>query len=155
MAFSTKELKDKSEPELAAIADELGLQLNAESTGKNTFIMEIIQAQEEDAAAHPPEAREAVIDLTKPEVVATPRKIKEKRIRIIVSNQEGVEQTPFVKVQVNGEMFILPREVEVAVPDYVVEVLNNAVVTRLVQSGGDWVDQKARRFPFTVLGPAK
>jgi len=159
MAFSTKELKDKSEPELAAIAEELGLQLNAESTGKNTFIMEIIQAQEEDAAASVVEPyvaiTEAAIDLTKPEVVIIPRKVKEKRVRIIVSNQEGVEQTPFVKVQVNGDMFVLPREIEVAVPESVVEVLNNAVVTRLVKSNGDWIEQKARRFPFTVLGPAK
>jgi hypothetical protein len=121
--------------------------------------MEIIQAQEEDAAASVVEPyvaiTEAAIDLTKPEVVVIPRKVKEKRVRIIVSNQEGVEQTPFVKVQVNGDMFVLPREIEVAVPESVVEVLNNAVVTRLVQSNGDWIEQKARRFPFTVLGPAK
>lgn len=159
MAFSTKELKDKSEPELAAIADELGLQLNAESTGKNTFIMEILQAQEEDALAHaaePPEVPEVPAGVIIPGGSnASLLKTKEKRIRIIVSNQEGVEQTPFVKVQVNGEMFAIPREIEVPVPDYVVEVLNNAVVTRLVQAGGEWVEQKAKRFPFTILGPAK
>ena len=153
MAFSTKELKDKSEPELAAIAEELGLQLNAESTGKNTFIMEIIQAQEEDAAAQADEPPEEVVNLTKP--TANTRERKEKKVRLIVSNQEGVEQTPFVKVQVNGYMYVLPRETEVVVPESVVGVLKNAVVTRLVQSNGDWIEQTARRFPYTVLGPAK
>jgi hypothetical protein len=49
-------------------------------------------------------------------------------------------------------MFTIPREIEVTVPESVVEVLNNAVVTRIVQEDGEWVERKARRFPFQITG---
>jgi len=144
MKRTAKELKTLSETQLAAVAEDLGLQLVAENTSKSTFIAEIIEAQEDDAGV--------VVD----ELIAEPVVVKKpKKFRILVSNQEGVEQTEFVKVQVDGVMYTLPREVEVVVPEIVVEVLNNAVVTRYAQEGGLMVERKARRFPFQVLGEAK
>jgi hypothetical protein len=149
MIYSTKELASKSEKELAAIAEELGLVLNAESTGKNGYILEIIAAQEEDIK----EVAEPIATIATNDVATLPKKVK--KFRIIVANQEGPEETRFVKVQVNQEMFAIPREVEVVVPEYVVEVLNNAVVTRYVQEGLDLVERKAKRFPFSILGEVK
>jgi hypothetical protein len=145
MKRTAKELKNLSEDQLAEVAGDLGLQLNADNTSKATFIAEIIEAQEDDAEV-------VGIDepIDEPVVVKKPKKF-----RILVSNQEGVEQTEFVKVQVDGVMYALPREVEVVVPEIVVEVLNNAVVTRYAQEGGLMVERKARRFPFQVLGEAK
>lgn len=154
MAYTAKELKHKTEPELAAIAEELGLLLNADVVGKNGFITEILQAQEEDLEGSETviegELMDAAVDVEPP-----PTKKKARRVKIIVSNQDGPEQTRFVKVQVNGEMFTLPREIEVTVPEYVVEVLNNAVITRIVQEDGEWVERKARRFPYHITGYVK
>ena len=149
MTYATKELSTKTEKELAAIAEELGLALNAESTSKNDYILEIIQAQEEDAV----DAAEPIATIVTNDPTSLPAKVK--KFRIIMSNQEGPEETRFVKVQVNQEMFAIPREVEVVVPDYVVEVLNNAIVTRYVQEGLDLVERKAKRFPFSILGEVK
>jgi len=145
MKRTAKELKTLSETQLAAVAEDLGLQLVAENTSKSTFIAEIIEAQEDDA---PEVAVEKPIDDSVVEK-------KPKRFRVLVSNQEGVEQTEFVKVQVDGKMYTLPREVEVIVPEIVIEVLNNAVVTRYTQEGDKMVERKARRFPFQVLGEVK
>lgn len=148
--FTKEELNKKKDPELAAIAEELGLLLVPENTGKATYIKEILQAQEEDAAV----AVEIIPDVD-PLLVVEEAPVKEKRFRISVSNQEGVENTAFVKVGVNGQMYTIPRETEVIVPASVVEVLNNAIVTRFIQEGRNLVEQKARRFPFSVLGEVK
>ena len=150
MTYSTKELSSKTEKELAAIAEDLGLVLNAESTGKNGYILEIIQAQEEDTETSIPTP---VAKLPTDDASDLPPAVK--KFRIVMANQEGPEETRFVKVQVNQEMFAIPREVEVVVPDYVIEVLNNAIVTRLVQEGSDFVERKAKRFPFSILGEVK
>jgi hypothetical protein len=78
------------------------------------------------------------------------------KVKIIVHNQEGVEATAFVKVQVNGVMFAIPREQAVVVPQPVVEALRNAVKTEHIP-GDDGrgnvvlVERETRRFPFTVL----
>ena len=78
------------------------------------------------------------------------------KVKIIVHNQEGVEATSFVKVQVNGVMFAIPREQVVLVPQPVVDDLKNAVKTEYIP-GDDGrgnvvlVERETRRFPFTVL----
>lgn len=150
MIYSTKELQGKTEKDLAVIAEDLGLVLNAESTGKNGYILEIIQAQEED---HKDEVEVPVAKLATEDASDLPAKVK--KFRIIVANQEGPEETRFIKVQVNQEMFAIPRETEVVVPEYVVEVLNNAIVTRFVMENGDYVERRAKRFPFSILGEVK
>jgi len=146
--FTKEELNKKKEPELAAIAEELGIQLVAENTAKATFIKEILQAQEDDAAIE-------ILPDVDPRAPIEEVVVPEKKFRISISNQEGVEATAFVKVGVNGQMYAIPRETEVVVPASVVEVLNNAIVTRFVQEGRELVARSARRFPFTILGEAK
>lgn len=145
MAFTKSQLEKKSDAELAQIATDLGLDLSPESTTKAVYVASILQIQAEDAKLDAPAQEAAIVAEEAPQ----------KKYRIIVHNQEGVEATPFVKVQVNGTMYTLPREVEVTVPAEVVEVLNNAVVTRFVQEGRNLVEKPARRFPYTVLGEAK
>lgn len=146
MSFTKSQLDKKSDAELAQIATDLGLDLSPESTSKAVYVASILQIQAEDARLN---ADASVVE--EPAAVEAPQK----KLRILVHNQEGVEATPFVKVQVNGTMYTLPREQEVTVPAEVVEVLNNAVVTRFVQEGRDLVEKPARRFPYTVLGEAK
>lgn len=156
MTFTQKDLNKKPETELAAIAEELGLSINLEAQSKNQIIDDILKAQEEDADfAEEEQLSEAEPIVKTEERRGRPRKDVQKKFRLTISNQDGVDQTDFVKVQVNGYMYTIPREVEVEVPEEVIEVLNNAVVTRYVQEGDVMVPRKARRFPFTVLGPAK
>ena len=149
--FTKEELNAKKTTELAVIAEELGIQLVAENTTKPTYIKEILQAQEEDAALTIAAETEPEPEL-EPEIKAPKA---EKKFRISVSNQDGVENTPFVKVCVNGTMYAIPRETEVVVPESVIEVLNNAVTTRFIQEGRDVVARSAKRFPFSILGEAK
>ena len=153
MAYSVKDLRTKQEYELSIIAEELGLQLNFESLGKNNIINEIIKAQEEIEAEAT--ALDAALKVEPVQVEAKkPHQTKKatRKFKIIISNQDGVDQTPFVKVQTGGVMYTIPREVEVVVPEAVVEVLKNAVVHRYNDENGEWVERTGRRFPFNILG---
>ena len=147
--FTKEELNKKKNAELAVIAEELGIQLVAENTAKGTYITEILQAQEDDAAL----TIAAEFEPEPEPKIEAPK--AEKKFRISVSNQDGVENTPFVKVCVNGTMYAIPRETEVVVPESVIEVLNNAVTTRFIQEGREVVARSAKRFPFSILGEAK
>lgn len=151
MTFDKAELAKKTAVELSKIATDLGLDLSPEGSSKAEYVTAILAIQEEDAALDEPVVveGEAVVEAEIPE------DSKQKKFKLIVHNQEGVDATPFVKVQVNGTMYTIPREQEVVVPEEVIDVLNNAIITRLVLEGRDWVERAARRFPFTVLGRAK
>jgi len=156
--FTKDELNKKKNTELAAIAEELGIQLVAENTAKGTYITEILQAQQDDAALTIVSEGTDREPEPEPELEPEP-KIKapkaEKKFRISISNQDGIENTPFIKVGVNDTMYAIPRETEVVVPASVIEVLNNAVTTRFVQEGRELVARSAKRFPFSILGEVK
>lgn len=65
-----------------------------------------------------------------------------------------------VDVSVNGHLWRVPRDKWVKVPAEVVEVLNNAVHTRLEQDGVDedgrpeWAERHSRRFSFQAMPAA-
>lgn len=147
--MTREELELKPESELVEIAEQLGLSVNPDAATVASLV-DAIEAELDAGAALPSAPKRA----KKSTSVATPAAPKATRKRIIVHNQEGVDASPFVKVQVNGVMFTLPREIEVSVPIEVINVLNDAVVTRLEQQGNVLVERHARRFPFTVLGDA-
>jgi len=144
MTYLSSELSSKTEKDLQKILEDLDVEIDINKATKPDLIFAILDAQAiqftEDAEAFN---------------VEEPVAAKVKRYQTIVSNQEGVEQTDFVKVQVNGNVFVIPREVEVSLPDYVVEVLTNAIITRFVQVGEELIEQKSRRFPFQILGESK
>lgn len=146
----TKEsLSTATEKELASIAKSLGILLQPDSTLKSEYITEIL-AHSEDAS------EDTVIEVAppKPRAKAKPEATAPTKMRILINNQDGVDSSPFVKVCVNGEMTTIPRDIEAVVGIEVVHVLENAVITRFVQEGGQLVEKSARRFPFSVLGPA-
>jgi hypothetical protein len=148
--YTQEELNKLTEKELLTIAADMGLTINADSTSKKALAQAIISAQ--DAVAIVPVEPDSP-DLSD-DITLTPAKPEEK-LRLIVANQEGPEATAFVKVCVNGNMFAIPRDKEVIVPSSVVEVLRNAIVTRLVQENGQTIERSAPRFSFTVLGAAR
>lgn len=155
MAIQKSDLKLKTEAELVELGKELNLELNPEAQTKSAMIASILSLSEvADEVAEEPSIVEA------PEVNEAPAppvalEKAPKRFRILMHNQEGTDSSPFVKVQVNGVMYTLPREVEVIVPPEVVGVLNDAIITRSVQENGVMVDKSARRFPYTILGQVK
>lgn len=109
-------------------------------------IVEIVEDEIVEVAAKP------VAKASKSVPKAPP---KPKMFKIIIHNQEGPDASKFVKVQPNGIMYAIPREKEVVVPEIVVNVLNDAVVTRMEYENGALVERPARRHPFTVLGEVK
>ena len=88
---------------------------------------------------------------------ATPAETGPKRYRIIVNNQDGVDASPFITVQVNGRTWQIKRDHEVTVPEEVLGVLRNAVYTKYEPSaiqGGLQEPKDVNRFPVTILGEA-
>lgn len=131
------DLKRKSESQLKVLAGEMGLDLDVESMNKTQLIEAI------EAASVPVE--EPVEEAPAEEAPAP----KAKKYRIIIANQDGVENTPFVKVGVNGRVWQINREQEAVVPEEVMEVLRNAVVE--MPPLPDQPPRTVRRFPVTVL----
>lgn len=151
MSFSKEDLMSKKEPELNKLAAEYGVDLRTDSASKAQVVEALLVAQAELEAPAEVVIEEASVAA---EEVVAPAEKAEQRFRIIVHNQEGVDAGKFVKVQVNGTMFAIPREREVVVPASVIEVLNNAVLVRTEYEDGKQVEVPARRFPYTVLGKA-
>ena len=132
-----KSLSSKSDYALAEIAKGLNVQIDADTATKKELIDAILEAEG---------SLEKSADLVKP------KKPQKNFARIIMSHQDGVENTKFVKVQVNNEMYTIPREVEVVIPAAVEEVLRNAIaLTYHPNEAGIFEERKSRRFPYQVL----
>lgn len=56
-----------------------------------------------------------------------------------------------VDVQVNTRLYRLPRGVPCLVPEHVLHVLQNAIVTTYSVVGADIVERNIPRFPFTAV----
>src|SRR3989338_3861392 len=83
---------------------------------------------------------------------------KQQKVRIMIPSSE--KERDAVQVGVNGYVFNIPRDVEVEVPEAVIEVLNNAKITsytlkpRTEGEGNEMVAQDVRRIPYqTVSAP--
>lgn len=83
---------------------------------------------------------------------------KQKKVRIMIPSSE--KERDAVQVGVNGYIYNIPRDVEVDVPEAVIEVLNNAKITsyslkpRTEGEGNEMVPQEVRRIPYqTVSAP--
>lgn len=77
---------------------------------------------------------------------------KEKRVKLMIFEQEGPEGKQDVPVSVNGYAYQIKRGIEVEVPESVIHVLENAVMT-LSEPGekpGTFVERNVRRFSFQV-----
>lgn len=148
MSYTKTQLNSASESDLVKIAEEFGLVVNRDTTPKVQIIDAILTAQKA-------EAKEEVVIEAAPAVKEPVPQSEQKKFRIILHNQDGVDASKFVKVQVNGIMYAIPREVEVEVPEIVVGALNDAIITRMDYENGKLVEKPGRRFPYTVLGEVK
>lgn len=77
---------------------------------------------------------------------------KRKKIEIFASEQEHGDNA--VEVGLNGIMYLIPRGEVVDLPEEVVEVLSNAVmtVTTPVASGGGVNERRVPRYNFRQIG---
>jgi acetyl-CoA carboxylase beta subunit len=82
----------------------------------------------------------------------------QRKVKIIIHNQEGILGSMPVFVAVNGFGFHIPREVESAVPESIVKALENATETRYYREiiddvpKGPMLSRDVRRFPFSIMG---
>lgn len=76
--------------------------------------------------------------------------------RVIFHNTSD-QDLPYVPVGHNGKAFYIPREVEVNVPDYILNsCIKDAVEDRMIPvvgTNGDinWKTRKVQRFPYTIV----
>lgn len=76
----------------------------------------------------------------------------EERVRIIIERQEGSDGTMDVPVAVNGRVYLIKRGYPVEVPKSVVEVLQHAVVSKLIKNdAGEEVMLDMPRFVWRYL----
>lgn len=77
----------------------------------------------------------------------------EKKVTIMIEEQEGDENTGDVFVSVNGHAWQIRRGFEVEVPESVVHVLKNAVITKMIQDRlTDEIKYKdVPRFNFRII----
>jgi hypothetical protein len=158
MSYTQDELVNLSETELSAIAGELGFDFPVDTSTKAEMITSILSTQADEvvaAVAPAPKKRAPVKKTADPVVEAKPVAKKERRFKILVHNQDGVDASKFVKVQANGIMYAIPRETEVEVPEIVMNILNDSVIDRLDYENGKLTTKSGRRFPYTVLGEVK
>ena len=143
MALTKKALEKMTDEALVAEGEKLDLKIDLAVMSRNSAI-DLLLAE-----------NTPVVEAEEAEDAEEPVKPTNKKFRIIVHHQEGIDASKFVKVQVNGVMYTLPRETEVEVPEAVLSVLNDAVQTVFVYEDGKLVERSARRFPYTTLGEVK
>ena len=56
-----------------------------------------------------------------------------------------------VEIQPNGKLYRLPRGVPCLVPEEVLHILQNAVVTKYSVVGAEIIERNIPRFPFTAM----
>lgn len=154
-----KPLTKLSEAELEQKAAELGVDFTPGALNKRqliSLIEAIPEPVEEVEDREELEAAPAIVFADDPEPAPEPKAKRAKkddpktwRYRIVVHNQEGVENTPFVKVGVNGRLIQINREQEVEIGADYMEALNNAVIE--MPAIGDNPARKTMRFPVSVI----
>lgn len=79
---------------------------------------------------------------------------KEKKVKIMIEEQAGDENQGGVYVSVNGRAFYIRRGFEVEVPEAIVNVLKDAIITQIYQNPdtGEEVRKDVPRFNFRILG---
>lgn len=155
--MTPKELSRMNEAALAAIAADYGVAVSADSMTKKQMIDLIIPAIERQSRIEVGENEENEDPILAAPIPEAPKKVEApKRYKIIIHDQEGPDNTPFVKVSVQGVMTTIPRNTEVEISHAIKHVLDNAEMTLFqFERGPDGaqrvVERNVRRFPYSVV----
>lgn len=75
----------------------------------------------------------------------------------VIFHNTGETDLPYVPIGHNGRAFYVPKEIEVDVPDYLLDsVIHDAVEHRMfpqvLQNGQiKWITRKVQRFPYSII----
>ncbi len=75
----------------------------------------------------------------------------------VIFHNIGETDLPYVPIGHNGRAFYVPKEIEVDVPDYLLDsVIHDAVEHRMfpqvLQNGQiQWITRKVQRFPYSII----
>jgi len=78
----------------------------------------------------------------------------------VIFHSTSEQDLPYVPVGHQGLAFYIPREVEVDVPDYILNsCIKDAVEERMMpitEMNGDirWIKRKVQRFPYSIVKPS-
>jgi hypothetical protein len=77
----------------------------------------------------------------------------EKKVKLLIEEQEGDEHTPRVFLSVNGYPYSIRRGSIVEVPESVIGVLDNAIVTKMFQNvdTGEITYKDVSRFNYKIV----
>lgn len=82
---------------------------------------------------------------------AKPQAAEGRKMVTIHPGNESDGMAP-VKIGVNGELLLVPRNMPVQLPDEAIEVLRNAVYTEYREVNGEYQPYHRQRFSFTIEG---
>jgi hypothetical protein len=91
------------------------------------------------------------VEETKKILTAPP---KPERVKIIISESDGDDGQADVFLSVNGKAYTIKRGFEVDVPREVLEVLDHAITTKMIQNPTtfEMSYKNVPRFPYQVIG---
>lgn len=74
----------------------------------------------------------------------------------VIFHSTGENDLPYVPVGINGAFFYFPKEREIKVPVYIINVLKDAVEDRMFPENTDrgrveWKVRKVQRFPYSIV----
>ena len=78
-------------------------------------------------------------------------------VTTVIFHNTSEQDLPYVAVGHNGKAFYIPREMEVEVPDYILNsCIKDAIEERLypeISQNGDinWKKRKVQRFPYSIV----
>lgn len=149
MEMSREELENMGKDELLAYAnDSQGLNVPVRSSKAD--VIAAILGEDDGAEAKPDEP------LSDAEQAAASKDAK--RVKIKIHEGGGADGDAPVKVGVNGRMYVIRRDAEVAVPREVLNVLRLAKQTVMMQNGTNpdgtirYTERNVPRYSFEVLG---
>jgi len=77
---------------------------------------------------------------------------KSKRTTVIFHNQDGEAGSIDIFTSVNGKAYQIKREVEVELPEEVLGVIDNAIITKFSKGPkGEDVSRDVKRYPYTKV----
>jgi hypothetical protein len=129
------------------------------SKGKSMDVFENLKDHEqgEEMLEVKEEVREVKFEEAKEEKVETLKDLKPKavkKVKLLIEEQEGDEHSPRVFLSVNGYPYSIRRGMVVEVPEAVIGVLDNAIVTKMFQNvdTGEITYKDVSRFNYKIVG---
>ena len=161
--ISVEELETLKKAELQSVASQMGLSLPGNAT-KDDFIDAIVAADDGSGIPAPVDSGAGNHDAGQGdgamagEVVERDAHGRDRKMyRLTLNSDDKPGGDSPLPVGVNGYVWTIPRDVEVEVPESVIDVLNDAVFTVMEKVGEDdegrpvYKDRNVKRFSFSAV----